>query len=420
MIPTTAEAAEVAAIIRPATTLQWILWLWCSTVCGVRVGFRESVTHAMWALLRCRTGALGWRAYVCPEHGEEVLPNSCRRRECPGCVDRRSYCWAAMVEDRLLACDYFHVVFTLTDKLLPYWRYNRALMADCLLDAVSETVKRLLAHPDYMGGTPAILGVLHTHGGALNLHPHVHLLVSSAGLSPDGKLVRVTRRTSLAPYRVLRRTFQMKFMHLFARRSASPHFFLPKGTTGPELRRLVDDLFAQPQRFWNVWVFHRPHPAPVVRYLSRTVYGGPIRNDRIVAVSPHQVTFRYVHWRHREEGSVEAPALSEMSLTLDEFVHRWSEHVPDHGQKTVRYWGLLAPCAKLELDRTRELLGQAPTPTSEPDKPGDAEPTARCRRCGAAMTVRDLAPTNPVVSATASAILRARASPLTRDARCAS
>lgn len=420
MTATAVEVAALAAVVKPAATLQWILWLWCGTICGGRIGFRDSVVHAMAAILRCRTGEFGWRSCTCPEHGEEVLPNSCRRRDCPGCVDRRSFCWAAMVERRLLACDYFHVVFTLSDKLLPYWRYNRAMMADWLFDAASGTLKELLAHRDYMGGTPEIFGVLHTHGGGLNLHPHVHLLVSSVGLSPDGKLVRVRKGKAFLPYQVLRRLFQVKFLDLFSKRSASPDFYLPKDTTGPQLRRFIDRLYKQQRRFWNVWVFHRPDPVPVVRYLSRTVYGGAIRNDRIVSVDAHHVTFRYVHWRRREEGSLESPPLSEMRLTIDEFVHRWSEHIADHGQKTVRYWGLLAPGAKRELDLARELLGQEPTPPEVPEQPGDGEPGALCRQCGAVMTVRELAPTKAVLSASAWAMMPSRASPFTRDVACVS
>lgn len=421
MIPTAAEAAAVAAVIKPAATLQWILLLWLSKFGGGEVRFRGSVLHAMWLIMRCRTGALGWRSYTCPEHGEEVLPNSCKRRDCPGCVERRSYSWADMLERRLLACDYFHVVFTLSSKLLPYWRHNRALMADCLFDAASGTLKQLLAHRDYMGGTPAIVGVLHTHGGALNLHPHVHILVSSVGLSPDGKLVRARLGPSLLPFRVLRRVFQKKFLHLFAKRSKSSAFYLPKGTTGPELRRFIDELHKQRQSQWNVWVFHRPVAAPVVRYLSRTVYGGPLRHDRIVSVDEHFVTIRYVHWRHREEGSDDSAPLSEMRLPLGEFVERWSEHVPEPGQKTVRYWGLLAPNATRELDLARELLGQVPIPPEKPVEPGgDGEPVARCRTCGAVMVVRELAPTKPVFSASACAMMASRASPTTRDAPCAS
>lgn len=410
-----AEIVAVVGMVKPALTLQWILWLWCGTVCGEKVGFRWSVIEAMEKLTRCRTGAFGTRIYHCPEHGDEVLPNSCRRRDCPECVGNRSFGWSAMVERRLLACEHFHVVFTLTDKLLPYWRHNRAMMAHVLFEAASGVLKELLADPRYVGGTPAILGVLHTHGSALTLHPHVHMLVSSVGLAPDGTLVRTKKRGRLVPYKVIRRKYQVAFLHLFARYSAREDFHLPKGTTGAELRRLIDELFKQSRAQWNVRVFARTDPAPVVRYLSRSVYGGPIRNNRIVSVDEHHVVFQYVDWRSREEGSSDPAPDSEMRLGLDPFVRRWSEHVADPGQKTVRYWGLFAPGAKADLDRARELLGQEPVPEEAPTEPGDAEAAPCCPKCGAAMTVRELPPALPVLSRTASAILRSRASPLMRN-----
>lgn len=404
-------------MLKPALTLQWILWLWSGTVGGESVRFRRAVLEAMSAIRKCGTGALGSRVYECPEHGEEIVPNSCRRRDCPGCVGDRSFCWCAMVEARLLDCDHFHVVFTLTDRLLPYWRHNRALMAGLLFDSASETLKRLLGHPEYMGGTPAMLGVLHTHGSALTLHPHVHLLVSSAGLSADGQLVHTTRPSTLLPYRVLRRAFQMAFLHGLQRLADSPSFYLPKGTTAPELRRLLGELFAESHKRWNVMIFLRSDPRPVVRYLSRTVYGGPIRDARILEVGERHVTFRYLHWRDREEGSTGTPSEREVSLGLNDFVTRWSEHIADRGQKTVRYWGLLASPNKAALDRARDLLGQRPTPEDKPKETGDeAEPTVRCRQCNAPMVVRELPPTPVELSPAARAALHIRDAPLLRKA----
>ena len=294
------------------------------------------------------------------------MPNSCRRRDCPQCCGARAFRWTALVERRLLRCVHFHVVFTLPADLAPYWRHNRALMADLLFDAAVSTLKELLADPKYMGGTPAILGVLHTHGSALTLHPHVHLLVSAAGLSPKGELVRCRRRNTLLPYRVLRRMFQMKFLDGLQRLADRPYFYLPSGTTGPQLRRLISKMFAQPPGSWNVMAFHRADPRPVVRYLSRTVYGGAIRNDRILGVTPNTVTYQYVDWRDRkEEGTGRAAKLKRRTLSLADFVSYWSEHIADPGQKTVRYWGLFAPGAKADLDRARHLLDQDPTPRRE-------------------------------------------------------
>lgn len=400
-------------MLRPAPTLQWALWQWSGTACGERVGFRRSVLEAMSGIMQCRTGALGMRAYECPEHGEELVPSSCRRRDCPGCVGDRSFKWCAAVEARLLACDHFHVVFTLTGRLVPYWRHNRALMADLLFDAASTTLKRLLADHKYMGGTPAMLGVLHTHGSALTLHPHVHLLVSAVGLGPAGALARARKPETLLPYRVVRRAFQVEFLHGLARLADDPDFHLPRGTTAPQLRKLICDLFAESHKQWNVMIFLRKDARPVVRYLSRTVFGGPIRDGRIVEVTERSVTFRYNDWRGHEEGGG-APPEREMQLHLSDFVRRWTEHVAEPGFKTVRNWGLFAPGQQSRLDRARELLGQAPSPVApEPAGTGDAEPepTVRCRKCSAPMVVRELPPALIALSPAARAVLRTRASP---------
>lgn len=398
-------------MLTPDRTLQWILWQWVATTCDEHLGVRRCVIAAMHDIMRCRTGALGARVYECPQHGEDLVPNSCQRRDCPLCVGDRSFKWTAAVEARLLACDHFHVVFTLPDCLLPYWRHNRSLMADLLFRAASNTLKSLLADPRYMGAVPAMLGVLHTHGSALTLHPHIHILVSAVGLTADGALARARKPQTLLPFLVLRRAFQMELLHRLADLADDYDFHLPKGTTAPQLRALLSSLFAQSPRRWNVMVFLRKDPRPVVRYLSRTVYGGPIRDGRIRSVADRFVTFRYNDWRHHEEGT-EHPPEREMRLTLDDFVRRWTEHILDPGFKAVRHWGLLAPGQQHRLDLARDLLGQVPSPApADPTTDAELEPAVRCRKCHALMSVRELPPALIVLSPDARAILRTRASP---------
>lgn len=399
-------------MIHPALTLQWILWLWTDATCGVRTGIRGAVQNAVFGLMHCQTGAFGFREYVCDEHGTERVPNSCGRRDCPRCVGARSWRWCEMVENRLLDCPHFHVVFTLSGLLHPYWRYNREAMANLLFDSASHTLKRLLADPRYMGGTPAMLGVLHTHGSWLTLHPHVHILVSLFGLGPTGELVAARRPDTLLPYRVLRRAFQMQFLHGLKRLMDESHFYLPRGTTAPQLRGLIDQLFAQSAGKWNVMVFRRSDPRPVVRYLSRTVYGGPIRNERIVDVTTEWVTFLSQDWREWEEGTDWSAPLTEKRLRLSDFVARWSEHIVEPGMKTVRYWGLLAPGAKARLDRARLLLGQRATPEERETAVDEPEPAVRCRQCAAIMTVTELPPRQVELSPAARSMLRTRASPV--------
>lgn len=401
--------------LEPARTVQWIFWCWGDLHPDRHLGFRSAVVEAMFDIARCGTGALGWREYRCWEHGTESRPNTCRRRDCPQCIGDRAFRWAGAMEGRLLDCPHFHVVATLSDVLNPHWRHNRSAMADILFQAISAALQGLLRSPRHMGGTPAILVVLHTHGGALVLHPHVHVIVSLVGLSPDGTLVRAKRKT-LLPYRVLRRAFQNAFLHRLKELASRPDFHLPKGTTARQFRLLLDKLFAQSQANWNVRIFRRDDVRPVLFYLSRTVYGGPIRNDRIVSVDAESVSLRYADWRHREEGGGLAPPMTICRLTLDDFVARYSEHVLEPGFNCVRHYGLFAPGNRELLDAARALLLQSALPMERSaDDPPAPEPLVRCKRCQQPMLlVRELPPTQVVLSPTAHLSLHARASPFLR------
>ncbi len=86
----------------------------------------------------------------------------------------------ALQRTRLLACDHYHVIFTLPHELNPLWLANVSLMTALLFQAVRDTLCTLLADPKYLGAQPGILAALHTWSQTLVLHPHVHCLVTAA------------------------------------------------------------------------------------------------------------------------------------------------------------------------------------------------------------------------------------------------
>lgn len=406
--------------VEPSNSLQWILVCWMARYAKTSSHRkRVAIVQAMTDIGRCGTGALGWRIFTCPEHGDERRPNQCRRRDCPQCVGRRSFLWACAVEGRLLDCAHFHVVFTLSDVLNPYWRHNRCAMAQLFFEATASALKRLLADPKHMGGMPAMLGVLHTHGGQLVLHPHIHFIVSSVGLDKRLQLVRA-RRDTLLPYRCLRRAFQHEFLRRLAALARRSDFILPKGTTQTRFQALLTELFAQPERAWNARIFRREEVFPVVRYLSRTVYGGAIRNDRIVALTPEDaapefVTFRFQDHRSREEDDVAAP-FAECTLPLETFVDRWTDHIHEPGFKAVRHFGLFAPGCRPLLEIARAHLHQPALPkerTTDPDAP-DPDTIRTCRHCNRIMACQPAPPTPLSLSAKAVAVLRTRDPPFQR------
>ena len=98
----------------------------------------------------------------------------------------------------------------------------------------------------------------------------------------------------------------------------------------------------------------------VLNYLGRYVRGGPIGNGRIVAFDGATVTFRYADNRDKEPSSVKGKA-KVMTLSVDEFLRRFLEHVPPSGLRVVRSYGVYANAAKRNaLSRARRVMGQEP------------------------------------------------------------
>lgn len=91
------------------------------------------VRRAARAIMQCRTAALGGHVQACPDgHVARVWYNSCRHRACPQCAYLQTERWLARQQARLLACDHYHVIFTLPHDLNPLWLANVQVMPPLL------------------------------------------------------------------------------------------------------------------------------------------------------------------------------------------------------------------------------------------------------------------------------------------------
>jgi hypothetical protein len=170
------------------------------------------VRKAARAIMQCRTAALGGHVQACPDgHMSRIWDNSCRHRSCPQCAYLQTERWLALQRARLLACDHYHVIFTLPHDLNPLWLANVPVMSTLLFQAVRDTLVELLADPKYLGAQPGIIAALHTWSQTLVLHPHVHCLVTGGGLPPAGQWGAV-RHGFLLPARVVMAVFRGKML----------------------------------------------------------------------------------------------------------------------------------------------------------------------------------------------------------------
>src|SRR5437763_10965807 len=345
------------------------------------------VRRAARAIMQCRTAALGGHVQACPDgHMARIWYNSCRHRSCPQYAYLQTERWLALQRARLLACDHYHVIFTLPHELNPLWLANVPVMSTLLFQAVRETLFDLLADPKYLGAQPGMIAALHTWSQTLVLHPHVHCLVTGGGWTPEGHW-KAIRNGFLLPARGLMAVFRGKRLAVIRQAWARGTLVLPASLRPQQWLNLLNRLGHPTQTKWNVRIMERyAHGAGVVTYLARSLRGGPLKNARLVAYDGARVTFTS---RARQEEADAGPASPhQMTLPVADFLQRWLLHVPVPQTRVVRGYGLYHQTHAEALAVCRPALGQPPVePPPALDwqtvcaQRGEAHP-ARCPPCG--------------------------------------
>ena len=316
------------------------------------------VRKAARAIMQCRTAALGGHIQACPDgHVARVWYNSCRHRSCPQCAYLQTERWLAVQRARLLACDHYHVIFTLPHDLNPLWLANVPMMTTLLFQAVRDTLCTLLADPKYLGAQPGIIAALHTWSQTLMLHPHLHCLVTGGGLTPDGSW-KAVRNGFLLPVRVVMAVFRGKLLAAIRQALAHEALALPEAIRPQQMLNLLTRLGHPRKTKWNVHIRERyRHGAGVVTYLARYLRGGPIKNARLVAWEGDRVTFT-CRARSAADGGSASP--QRITLPVVAFLQRWVLHVPVPQTRVVRSYGLYHPTQAEALAVCRTALGQPP------------------------------------------------------------
>jgi Putative transposase/Transposase zinc-binding domain len=355
------------------------------------------VRKAARAIMQCRTAVLGGHVQACPDgHMARIWYNSCRHRACPQCAYLQTEYWLAHQQARLLACDHYHVIFTLPHDLNPLWLANVPVMSTLLFQAVRETLFDLLADPKYLGAQPGMIAALHTWSQTLVLHPHLHCLVTGGGLTPDGHW-KAVRNGFLLPARVIMAVFRGKMLGALRRAFARNALVLPEAMRPQQFLNLLNRLGHPTKTRWNVHIMERyAHGAGVVTYLARYLRGGPLKNARLVAWDGERVTFTY---RPRaQEYASGGSARARMTLSREDFLQRWLLHVPVSQSRVVRSYGLYHHTSTVALTRCRTQLGQPPVVVPVPldwqtacAQRGDVHPE-RCPACGQRLVCTGIIP----------------------------
>jgi len=329
------------------------------------------------AITGCRSGELGTSYYQCSEgHTVHEQHHSCRHRSCHLCSRRSRHDWIEAQKKRLLNCAHFHLVFTLPSEYRVLWRYNTAWFVGTLFTCVQETVMTLMADKRHHGVTPGLLCTLHTWGRQLNLHPHIHCLVTAGGLDRSGHWKGTG--DYLLPIQVLKALYRGKLQARLKEAFDAGELRLPPDMDGEDFQRRYRQAYG---KAWSVRVEEQyRHGKGVVLYLSRYMKGGPLHPAQIRRCDEAGISFVYKDHRdkRRKEKTVRPMAFLEQLLL----------HVPPKGVHTVRHYGLYAGASRAKRNEGREQMGDLSAIETSDGANCDGVVLWTCKDCGGPMLRR--------------------------------
>jgi len=232
--------------------------------------------------------------------------------------------WIQAREQELLPVPYFHVVFTLPDTLNTVALQYPKELYRILFKTAWQTLRQFSDNPAHLGAKPGMIGVLHTWGQNLSLHPHLHCIVPSGGVTPSGYWKQSQSKGKfLFDVKAMSKVFRAKFV--------------------AQLRKELPDL---PQSLYDAlfkkkWVVFAKRSfktnKSVMEYLGRYTHKIAISNYRILDINKAKRTVTFSLKNYKKGGAKTTQTLSSL-----EFIRRFSLHVLPRRFTRIRHYGILS------------------------------------------------------------------------------
>ena len=278
--------------------------------------FRPVVKEVVKRYLDCGNPKCGFARIRCPSCGEErLLMFSCRTRGfCPSCHAKRLEEWGDWMRGELLLdVPHRQVVFVIPRMLRIFFKYNRQLLSSLCQAAIQALLKYFQATT----GTelvPGVVASIQTSGDRINLHPHVHCLLTEGGEDSEGTFHHLAEFEDC----LLSEFFKREVFALLLE------------------QELISEALVEKIASWRHSGFSvhskvrartKKEAERVGKYMIR-----PLLSLERLSFDEKEGKVCYRYGKESEEERMD----------YLEFVARVTSHIPDKGQVTVRYHGLYA------------------------------------------------------------------------------
>lgn len=263
----------------------------------------------------------GFRLLVCEGcHRIRRVPYRCKSRFCTTCSCGETEEWGRIMAAEVIQVNHRHVVFTIAEGLRQVFARYRFLLKGFMDEAV-RIVQEYFKKKYKV--TPGIIAGLHTFGTRLNFNPHVHMLVTMGGMKESGEW----KVYDFIPFTMLRKQWQTVVLKLIRRR-----------LTEDQKRRVQPLLQTAYKANAEGFYVYAPKQKGVVQYqlqyIGRYMRRPAIGLNRIMEYDGERVRFSYKDKTSGEE-KIE-------TVSVEEFIGRLIQHIPDEQFKLIRHYGIYA------------------------------------------------------------------------------
>jgi hypothetical protein len=310
---------------------------------------RPAIPKAIVKLLSCKHKVRGYHEYCCLTPGcshVKYVCFTCKSKGCSSCGKKATEVWIQHQHDILPKTSWQHITFTMPSQLWDFFWLNRKLLkviaklaADCL-KAIARKKKV----------TPGIFIAIHTFGRSLSRNVHIHVSTTAGGLSDD-----MTQWKNLFfKQDTVMKMWRYKIIDRFRKMHAKEPLKIPKA-----IQQLLTPHFTFNHFLNNLykkqWIVNCGKPTNDhkinVDYLGSYTMRPPIAESKLRHYDGNEVTFSYLDHKTK--------TYKKLTLSSEEFIGRFVQHIPDEGFRMIRYYGFLANRVRGQLlTIVHQLIGQ--------------------------------------------------------------
>ena len=206
-----------------------------------------------------------------------------------------------------------------------------------------------------------MIAALHTWGSNMSLHPHLHCIVPSGGLTENGEWKDCKRGGDFfARFSDIAGLFRKHYLNFLGECWENGQLEFGSDPDMQPLResaQMAAFIGKLQKKTWNLRV-EKPMSGvqQVVNYLGRYIYRIAITNGRILEISEKTVRFTVKDYAAVKDADEPVPE-KEMELEGVEFLRRFVQHILPPFFQRVRFYGFYAAAAKTKLDKARQFIG---------------------------------------------------------------